>query len=117
MSRLPTPEEKVVAPEASRSAETATRLDRIGMTWISDEERNGRQWTAAKRLVVLLLMLLIVLIVVLQFIYTGVMKWVLGLALGVVVIITVLLCFNPYWKLRLQGETSPAGDAAATAKV
>ncbi|XP_073457163.1 E3 ubiquitin-protein ligase RNF186 [Aquarana catesbeiana] len=110
MSRLPT-------PEASRSTETAIRLDRIGMTWISDEERNRRQWTAAKRLVVLLLMLLIILIVILQFIYTGIMKWMLGFALGVVVIITVLLSFNPYWKLRLPGATSQRKDDTATAKV
>ncbi|XP_077312470.1 E3 ubiquitin-protein ligase RNF186 [Lithobates pipiens] len=111
MSRLPTPEEKLIASEAS------IRLDRIGMTWISDEERTRRQWTAAKRLVVLLLMLLIILIIILQFIYTGIMKWMLGFALGVVVIITVLLSFNPYWKLRLPGATSQPKDDTAAAKV
>nr|DBA15694.1 TPA: hypothetical protein GDO54_003167 [Pyxicephalus adspersus] len=117
MSRLQNPEAKVVALEASRSPETVVRLEHTSMTWISDEETNGRQWTAAKRMVILLLMLLIVLIVILQFIYTGIMKWMLGFALGVVVIITVLLCFNPYWKVRLSGSRSQQKDDQTTPTV
>ncbi|XP_018428147.1 PREDICTED: RING finger protein 186 [Nanorana parkeri] len=114
MSQVQNPEGKVAAPEASRTPEMAVRLDRTGATWISDAESSGGQWTAAKRMVVLLLMLLIVLILVLQFICTGIMKWMLGFALGVVVIITVLLCFNPYWKMRFLGAASQRKEERAT---
>ncbi|KAM5125188.1 E3 ubiquitin-protein ligase RNF186 [Mantella aurantiaca] len=117
MSRLQNPELKVTPPEPARSPEMVVRLDHVGVTWTSDEERNGRQWTAAKRMVILLLMLLIVLIIILQFIYNGIMKWMLGFALGVVVIITVLLCFNPYWKIRFLCAASQQKDDQTTATV
>ncbi|XP_073511660.1 E3 ubiquitin-protein ligase RNF186 [Phyllobates terribilis] len=96
MSRLENPKPKA---EPSRTPPLAVRPDRHGHCDLSDDEPHGNLRMAARRLVILLLILLILLIIILHFLYTGIMKWVLGFTLGVVMIITVLLCFNPYCKM------------------
>ncbi|KAM4016921.1 E3 ubiquitin-protein ligase RNF186 [Anomaloglossus baeobatrachus] len=101
MSRLENPKPKV---EPSGSPELAVSLDHHGRCDLSDDEPHGNLRMAARRLVILLLILLILLIIILHFLYTGIMKWVLGFTLGVVMIITVLLCINPYCKVRLSSR-------------
>ncbi|XP_075047710.1 E3 ubiquitin-protein ligase RNF186 [Mixophyes fleayi] len=103
MRKLENPDTKAGDPGgASDTPENAVRLS-SGAHCVSEDESHGNLQMAAKRLVVLLLMLLIILIIILQFVYTGVMKWVLVCLLGVVVILTVLLCFNPNCNIRLPG--------------
>ncbi|KAG9467378.1 E3 ubiquitin-protein ligase RNF186 [Eleutherodactylus coqui] len=110
MSRLEEPKTKAKVLEPSGTTEMAIRLDGDGHFDLGDDERHGNLRIAARRLVILLLILLILLIIILQFIYTGIMKWVLGFTLGVVVIITVLLCFNPYCRMRLPQVDSQQKD-------
>ncbi|XP_063798221.1 E3 ubiquitin-protein ligase RNF186 [Pseudophryne corroboree] len=110
MSRLENPGPKYGVPcGGSETPESAVRLRSDGHG-VSDDESHGNLRMAAKRLVVLFMMLLIILIIILQFVYTGIMKWVLGFLLGVVVIITVLLCFNPNCKMRLSKTGSQQKD-------
>ncbi|KAM4702991.1 E3 ubiquitin-protein ligase RNF186 [Rhinophrynus dorsalis] len=71
-----------------------------------EEETQGSLKVAAKRLVALLLILLILLIIILQFVYSGMLKWVLGFFLGVVGIITVLLCFNQSCSIKAISKSS-----------
>ncbi|XP_077113525.1 E3 ubiquitin-protein ligase RNF186 [Ranitomeya variabilis] len=94
MSRLENPKPKV---EPSGTPPLAVTPDRHCDP--SDDEPHGNLRIAARRLVILLLILLILLVIILHFLYSGIMKWVLGFLLGVVLIITVLLCFNPYCKM------------------
>ncbi|XP_073425929.1 E3 ubiquitin-protein ligase RNF186 [Dendrobates tinctorius] len=104
MSRLENPKPKV---EPSGTPPLVVKPDHYGHCDLSDDEPHGNLRIAARRLVILLLILLILLVIILHFLYTGIMKWVLGFTLGVVMIITVLLCFNPYCKMsppRLESQ-------------
>ncbi|XP_044133645.1 E3 ubiquitin-protein ligase RNF186 [Bufo gargarizans] len=92
MSRLENPKPKA---EVLQPLEVVLRLDGHSQCDPRDDERHGNLTIETRRLVILLLNLLIVLIIIMQFLYTGIIKWVLGFTLGIVVIITVLLCFNP----------------------
>ncbi|KAM3923101.1 E3 ubiquitin-protein ligase RNF186 [Leptodactylus fuscus] len=100
MSRLENPKPKAEVFEPSRTPEVAARMDGHDQCDPGNDERHGNLRIAARRLVILLLILLILLIIIMQFLYTGIMKWVLGFTLGVVVIITVLLCFNPNCRMN-----------------
>ncbi|CAN2388021.1 Ring finger protein 186 [Pristimantis euphronides] len=113
MSRLENPKPKPQVLDPSRTAEMAIRLDGHNQFDLGDDERHGNLRMAARRLVILLLILLILLIIILQFICTGIMKWVLGFTLGVVVIITVLLCFNPYCRISLPRVDNQEKDNGA----
>ncbi|XP_056398782.1 E3 ubiquitin-protein ligase RNF186 [Hyla sarda] len=118
MSRLENPKPRAKVPEPSGTPEVAVRLDGHGLAWDrGDVERRGNLTIAARRLVILLLILLILLIIILQFVYTGIMKWVLGSILGVVVIITVLLCFNPNCRMSLPRADGQQKDNDAEAGV
>ncbi|XP_075695199.1 E3 ubiquitin-protein ligase RNF186 [Rhinoderma darwinii] len=110
MSRLENPKPKVEVLEPSGTPEMVVRLDGRGQCDLQDDERHGNLRIAARRLLILFLILLILLIIILQFIYTGIMKWVLGSVLGVVVIITVLLCFNPNCRMSCPREDNQQKD-------
>ncbi|KAG8548663.1 hypothetical protein GDO81_024646, partial [Engystomops pustulosus] len=99
MSRLenPTPKPAVLEPPGTTNMAVSLEDHRQGDPIV--DERHGNLRIAARRLVILLLILLILLIIIMQFLYTGIMKWVLGFTLAVVVIITILLCFNPYCRM------------------
>lgn len=109
ISRLENPKPRAEVLEPSGIPEMPVRLDDHGQYDLGDE-RHGNLTIAARRLIILLLILLILLIIILQFVYTGIMKWVLGFLLGVVVIITVLLCFNPNCRMSLPRAASPQKD-------
>ncbi|XP_069598959.1 E3 ubiquitin-protein ligase RNF186 [Ranitomeya imitator] len=107
MSRLENPKPKV---EPSGTPPLAVRADRHCDLSDDDDEPHGNLRIAARRLVILLLILLILLIIILHFLYSGIMKWVLGFILGVVMIITVLLCFNPNCKMSPPRADSQQKD-------
>ncbi|MEE6518073.1 hypothetical protein FKM82_028761 [Ascaphus truei] len=105
MSRLGSPECKSENPASSARLEVPSMFIRNSRP-DTDEESTGNLRVAAKRLVALLLILLIILIIILQFVYTGILKWVFGCILGVVVIFTLQLCFNTNCRMKLSGTSS-----------
>lgn len=103
----------VYLADASPNAETPFSQDTLSGTLVirstfsisQGEEHRDR--AAAKRLLFLLLLLVILTVFTLPFVYGGLMKWVLCLAVALGLIGVGVLCCNPNWRCSCSSTSPP----------
>ncbi|XP_053137306.1 E3 ubiquitin-protein ligase RNF186-like [Hemicordylus capensis] len=85
------------SPEVLFSLDTPGGLQRVPRVFYIHQEDDVHNQVATKRLLFLLLLLLLLTILALPFVYSGLLKWALCLAVILGTAMAGVLCFNPTW--------------------